>query len=251
MKEVLELLWAPFSEVGLYGEIRAIKNGLVNQFFMPTEEPELHEAYAQEQSRLGFDVYFGVLPRVRKSGTAGDCVSTSAVLWSDVDAKRFGAGKLGALQAVNDLGPVPQVLVDSGGGLHAYWLLAEPVPFDQARRAMEYIAQAVNGDATYDAARVLRVPGTVNYKYRNYARVLRLDATAPRYRISDFPVIEMRPNPNGPVPKRPSSQQVDWTGAHEIPKWLNVLIEKGAPRGQRSEASYKVAIWLFLAGQQW
>jgi hypothetical protein len=238
MKALFDLIWAGADG---YGEIRTIQDGKVSQLFLPVQETEALEAHAQDRSRQGADVYFGVLSRLRRSGKSEDCAPETSVLWGDVDAKNFVDGKPGPLRAVNGLGPVPQVLIDSGGGLHAYWLLNEPVPFDQARRAMEYIAQAVNGDATYDAARVLRVPGTINRKYGNYARVLRLDATAPRYRISDFPVIE-------PKSKRPSYEQVDWAGERATPDWLIELIEIGVPRGQRSEASFKAMVWLLRYG---
>ena len=66
--------------------------------------------------------------------------------------------------------PVPTI-VNSGGGLHAYWPLTEDVPVETwipyARR-LKSLCKSHNLHAdpavTADAARILRVPGTNNYK---------------------------------------------------------------------------------------
>jgi hypothetical protein len=249
MQEFFDLVWQ--TEEGAYrhlGELRAIKDGQVFSVWVDGLDGERATLDAARLGEKGMDVYFGVLPRTRRAGKAEDCVDETWVLWADVDAKKFmveggpiGGSKAEALRAINKFELTPQILVDSGGGFHAYWLLADPVPFERARKAMEYIAQEVNGDATYDAPRVLRVPGTINRKYGNYARVLRLDATAPRYRISDFPVIE-------PKPARPPHERVDWAGETTTPQWLRDLLEKGAPQGQRSEACFKAMVWLIRYG---
>ena len=72
----------------------------------------------------------------------------------------------------------PSIIVSSGHGLHAYWLLKEPVIINDENRAevintvrkLQQIIRnsaAANGwkiDATADLSRILRVPYTWNFK---------------------------------------------------------------------------------------
>lgn len=67
--------------------------------------------------------------------------------------------------------PFPNIVVDTGGGVHGYWTLSEPVlladwqPMADALKALcEAHGFAVDESITADAARILRVPGTTNYK---------------------------------------------------------------------------------------
>ena len=63
-------------------------------------------------------------------------------------------------------------LVDSGGGVHAYWPLDEDASIDEWKPVAESFKQAakalnfpIDMTVTSDAARVLRCPGTLNWKY--------------------------------------------------------------------------------------
>ena len=60
--------------------------------------------------------------------------------------------------------PAPSIVIASGtgGNCHAYWPLSEPLARDELERANRRLAQALGADpASADAARILRVPGTV------------------------------------------------------------------------------------------
>lgn len=68
--------------------------------------------------------------------------------------------------------PRPTIIVASGGGFHMYWCLARALTIDEWQPLAYALAEAtrVTGfkcdpQVTIDAARVLRVPGTKNYKY--------------------------------------------------------------------------------------
>ncbi|RDV81691.1 DUF927 domain-containing protein [Ammonifex thiophilus] len=154
--------------------------------------PEGFQQAEEEALRLdgeGKDVYFGVGLRKEKlppekRGAAGDVVALPG-LWVDADCQE-GIHKAGnlpakgeALQTLLDLPVPPTVVVDSGGGLHAYWLFREPWAFggeDDRREAASLSArfqQALQAlwreqnwelDNTSDLARILRVPGTRNWK---------------------------------------------------------------------------------------
>lgn len=64
----------------------------------------------------------------------------------------------------------PPVRVDTGGGIHAYWLLDQDVPIAEwkkyADKFKKFCAENIKIDmaVTADAARVLRCPDTFNYK---------------------------------------------------------------------------------------
>ena len=64
----------------------------------------------------------------------------------------------------------PTYVVHSGGGLHVYWRLTQPisdaVQFQKAETVMKLLADAMDGDpAPTHIASLLRLPGTVNHKY--------------------------------------------------------------------------------------
>lgn len=97
-------------------------------------------------------------------------------LFLDLDDKDFGDKKT----AARELGlfcratgmPMPAILVDSGGGLHAYWPLDADLGVDpwralagQLKAKCAELGLKADPTCTADAARILRVPTTMNYKY--------------------------------------------------------------------------------------
>ena len=66
--------------------------------------------------------------------------------------------------------PEPTLEVRSGNGLHLYWVLGQPMDLrtgaDDCRRKLIGIAGALGGDlGSAEPAHVLRLPGTLNFKY--------------------------------------------------------------------------------------
>ena len=129
------------------------------------------------------DIYFGVHPtNIQKSSSErshNDDISAVNCLYAEFDAKDFGDlktlgldnCKIKAKQHIGALTPSPDIIIDSGGGYHCYWLLKDPFMItDDITRQRAKTAQAnwvkyVGGDkSTKDLARVLRVPGTRNHK---------------------------------------------------------------------------------------
>jgi hypothetical protein len=168
-------------------------------------------AYAQKQSGT-LDLYFGVgLIRrgTRGRGTAADVTAIGA-LWADIDLageahpdKPLPTTIDEALGLLDDLPLGPSLVVDSGHGLHAYWLLKEPWVFDSAeeRGRAARLARGWHGLVCLtaarhgwrlqnlgDLARVLRLPGTTNYKTRGAPVPVQLRARYPerRYLTDDF-----------------------------------------------------------------
>lgn len=122
------------------------------------------------------NAYFGVhptdKPRGRNQRARLQDVCAVNCLFADLDAKMFDGDKARALAQVEQfIEYAPSVIVDSGGGYHCYWLLADPFLLrDAADRQRVAKTQArwvalIGGDpGAKDLARVLRIPGTVNYK---------------------------------------------------------------------------------------
>jgi hypothetical protein len=114
----------------------------------------------------GLDSFYGCATRTAPgSGRRADCLHLGC-LFVDIDL-RDGASEKAALQCLAGCPLKPSIVVHSGGGLHAYWLLRQPI--DVQKEAPEpwlrRLAAFLNADpACAEAARVLRIPGTRNFK---------------------------------------------------------------------------------------
>jgi hypothetical protein len=127
-------------------------------------------------------------------------------LWFDLDLS-YGQHATSKLPATDGeaidflcrLPAAPSLLIHSGGGLYGYWLFREPyvIGTDAEHHAMSQLAKQFaytlmtagksrdwTLDALGDMARVLRPPGTINYKYAKSVAVLHESGT--RYNPSDF-----------------------------------------------------------------
>lgn len=114
----------------------------------------------------------------------------------DVGADKDYASKDEALEAIDFLlketGLPEPVRVDSGGGVHAYWIFDEEVPIavwkpyaDKFKaRVLENIP--IDPVVTADAARIMRAPYTVNYKYAPAVRTEVLSSEVHVYPFGAF-----------------------------------------------------------------
>jgi uncharacterized protein (DUF927 family) len=154
----------------------AIKGGKVKPSFHGTIADV--DAAAQAAGSKGADAYFALAsfddPALGR--TAANAVYLRC-FFLDLDV---GPNKPYATQAdaakdlrqfINTTGlPLPTI-VNSGGGLHVYWPLTEDVPaqdwVEHAKRLKSLCKQhnlGADPAVTADAARILRVPGTQNFK---------------------------------------------------------------------------------------
>ena len=124
------------------------------------------------------DYYYGLCtlfePKQSGRATERDTAGVSC-LWMDVDDSKFSGDTSGILASLDI---IPSFCVESGGGLHAYWLLDKYNYFEtQADRI--WFKRIIQGwqihvnksfgnrlDHTHDLARILRIPGTLNHKYK-------------------------------------------------------------------------------------
>lgn len=133
------------------------------------------------------NIYYGVFSRASRSGTARAC-NTSSVVWCDYDSFA-GGGSLSVearikevRQRIKEAGlPEASILVNSGNGIHSYWLLSERASngIVQVNRA---IALITKGDIkATDKARILRLPNTNNVKDIN--KPLRCEVVQANYSL--------------------------------------------------------------------
>lgn len=185
----LDTVWGPLGGPP-WGELRAFKDGAVVDTFKRSNVEAMTTALALSiVDRM--DVYFGVLPRTTQRGRASDTVDATDLLWADFDAKAYRNGKTGAASAFSEISHMrltPQIIVDSGNGYHAYWLLDRDYPFGDAQKVMKGIERMHRTDHCSDQARILRVPGTLNFKTNppHPVRLVRFDTFSPRYPLDYF-----------------------------------------------------------------
>jgi hypothetical protein len=124
------------------------------------------------------NVYFSINPTGQrgKSHHRSEHGTTRAVnavncYYAEFDEKDFGS-KDEILEHIQKLEFQPSVIVDSGGGFHCRWFLEEPIKlideevYKKVQARQRQWVEKVDGDPSAKClSRVLRVPGTKNYKY--------------------------------------------------------------------------------------
>ena len=141
----------------------------------------------QDIERLEFpedkNVYVGIFERgSKRDGSKANCQRTRA-LWADFDNTDWLAAEFRMNQAKL---PQPSMIVDSGHGIHAYWLLDEPAGHE-VEPVLKAIAQALGSDSRVaEIARPMRVPGTWNVKDTPVKSELIQHDNGQRFHLSDF-----------------------------------------------------------------
>lgn len=158
------------------------------------------------------DVYIGACLGPRGLSMSERASATEVVwmssLWLDLDFRATAHQKLNlppdeaaARELLDRMPLVPSVVVHSGHGLQAWWLLKEMVDLRDgaARHDAAVVERRWNRllikrgkergwtvDSVYDLARVMRMPGTVNTKGQHPVPVKVLVWDGPRYCLDDF-----------------------------------------------------------------
>lgn len=158
------------------------------------------------------NTFFGVGLRknILKNGFRGSerdilCITT---LYADIDVKSEAHAQISlpssvdeAINFLHSLKVKPSIIVNSGNGIHGYWLLDKPfiIETEEDRKHMSSIFKGfgkyVNSeakkygwkiDSVYDLARILRVPGTINHKLGTGAKCEVIENHDGRHSIADF-----------------------------------------------------------------
>ena len=158
---------------GIYCAV-GIGEGTTVQRFAETLESLKEQAEKLISKNL--NVYFALGTFEGHTRKADECVyMKSFFIDLDCGEKKSYATKKDALLALMDWMKVTNVkkpiLVDSGGGIHAYWPFTEDVPADKWKPYAEKFKRLcldnnlhIDTVVTADAARILRYPGSYNYR---------------------------------------------------------------------------------------
>ncbi len=235
-----------------YLEIRTIKNSKAEQHFAKS----ITEAIELTPTLTG-DIYFGVAPRSKQSGKK-ESIEFITSLWTDVDYGKIGHKKYcffktqsEAITFIKSYKLPPSIIVDSGYGLHCYWLLTGLFPvdnFENIENILKLLVTDLHGDnGTHNIDRILRIPSTTNCKVlhdHKEVKIIYFDDSL-RYKISDF-------QKNLKINKELSIQDNINLNTLNLSNETRQLIEKGKkPQDSfesRSEADFKVIINLLKSG---
>ena len=226
-QESVEFLSGFFGETtGHAVELRSFPNdngaGPVRPLF--SRDAEMVVAHCRKWDVDGRGMFFGVCTRITGShrGRRADLAECPA-LWADIDTGKMGLDKDKVVAALRTLPFPPSVIVDSGGGLHAYWLLNEAIDVtvdagdttgESVTSALKQLAGICAGDLKVcELARVMRLPGTANSKPEVVndgipAPCRVIETSKARYELDDLvewldwqrPVVE-RPSASDTVPR--------------------------------------------------
>jgi hypothetical protein len=135
------------------------------------------------------NVYFGVGARINKKSGKKQDVGYLSTLWLDIDEKD-GTPKEEAIKALGEWIFKPSYIIDSGHGIHAYWVLREPVEpseFGRVEVMNKALAKQFNGDMrVVEIAHIMRVPASLNVKQEPFLPVKILQENDNRYELDDF-----------------------------------------------------------------
>jgi uncharacterized protein (DUF927 family) len=192
---VTDFLKSVLPTQGVYCTV-GIRAGAVRQSFHGSVDDV--EAAGLALDSQGVDAYFALATFIDGSARKVDNASHLRSFFLDLDC---GTGKPyvdqpAAAQAVaiflQATGLPSPTLVNSGGGLHVYWPLTEDIPVNvwqaHAKSLKRLCAQHnlfADPAVTADAARILRIPGTQNFK-NNTSRPVQIIASGVPVSLADF-----------------------------------------------------------------
>ena len=115
--------------------------------------------------RTRANIYYGVCPRSKEGDADDQSIQTVRCIWCDIDCISLDQA-VGRWQEAGI--PNPSIIVSSGAGIHGYWLLERDLHSDEDRAELRAILPgfyaSFGGDHVQNLSRVMRLPGTVNYK---------------------------------------------------------------------------------------
>lgn len=197
LRAFLVALAGPPLAGGLF-ELRARHGHLMRRRFFAVEHPE---RAVSAILRIGAerDVYIGAAVRAPRNASSEHAHGGRAAiprlssLWVDADTPE-------AIARLRAFDPAPAILVASGRGQHAYWLLERPVDIDTGETANRQLIERLAACAACcDAARILRPPHTHNFKQPT-PRPVRLLRLAPDERRPLNDIVGGLPTPRGARP---------------------------------------------------
>ncbi|MBC7856469.1 MAG: AAA family ATPase [Pirellulaceae bacterium] len=192
------------------------------------------------------NIYAGGNPRKQIGGKAKEDIALARCLWVDWDGgttEQEARAKIVQAEL-----PAPTLLIASGGGIHAWWRLAEPITdLAEFTRLQKKIIAATGADGSiHDAPRIMRLPGFLNQKPKyNPAPVCRILEADPSRRWTLQELVGHLPEVTTPalapaINGTPVSAGV--TDLVRAAAWINAV--PAANDGERNKAAYNAAAML-------
>ena len=138
----------------------------------------LDDVFAQIETfkKKGANTFVALGPFEGYSRKADDCLFVRSFfidldVGAEKDYQSKGDAHTALYKLVGETGLPDPVVIDSGGGVHAYWIMDEDIPKDIWKPAAEIFKTiclehiAIDPVVTADAARIMRAPETFNHKF--------------------------------------------------------------------------------------
>jgi hypothetical protein len=180
-----------------FRDLRALKTGTKPKTAsFPAADIEGFKKFVAAYSGT-LNIYVGVAPRINATGRDLESCAALHALFVEFDFK--DAGEAEVRKRLEAFPLKPSVVIHSGGGLHVYWFLTEPLELkdDSNRGSVRLLLRSLTTHLGADLsaaepARILRVPGTVNHKYTPPRPVAFefLDAGR-RYNVEAFSIVPL------------------------------------------------------------
>ncbi len=190
------------------------------------------EILSREEYPADSQVFFGVCPRESMKPDKSH-VKYMAAIWAGLDLGPDGYsgknvyffGQPQAAKAVRSFPLPPSIIVESGWGLHLYWLLNEATPVEDVE-AMEGLLAKINSyfqcKSNVGMDSMLRLPDTLNGKVGSHVvdcRVKYINRDF-RYDLSDFQNLSLVPGAAAPetpnLSMNSQSREIAATAAAEV-----------------------------------
>lgn len=246
-------------------EIRTFKPATQN--FFKSEMDAANHTYQLLQE--GIDIYFGVNPRTGNGGKKENVHYLSA-FHAEIDYGIIGHKKEspsetyeGALNTIQSFQPEPTIVIHSGGGFHCYWVLANPIKvsdigIDALEGINKTLSEKLGGDpGTHDISRVLRIPGTFNFKLPDNPRpVTLISNNHKKYSLKNFEqfIVADKPKPTNKVASQqsqtiiPSGADID-INALPISEKMKNLIKRGNDGSYKTRSEADMAVVTVLVNK--
>jgi len=195
LNEFLSMIAGP----GGYVHIRTAStdDGTIEEYTLKPSEHDgqdmdtaFHEKSESEKRNMWFQV--GAVPSKSDKKPA-----TANVVWADIDLYKYPGGELQAAGLMSRL-PKPSVVVKSGRGIHVYWKLSKTVDAKGVMSTAQILSKSaqwlLGADAAHSPSKLLRLPGTLNFKPDEYEGGLPCfieQVNDVEYDPEDFPVDEV------------------------------------------------------------
>jgi len=167
-------------------------NGAVHS--LASRETNRIEGFLRRHDRAGVGLYFCISTlRNGANGRSKSNVGWIAGLHADIDYKDHDLTPDEIRQQIGQTFLPASIVVETGGGVHSYWLFHEaeaamPEMVARVEAALRRLADHLGGDPQCaEISRLMRIPGSVNYKREAPVAVRVLgDRPAARYELAEL-----------------------------------------------------------------